>query len=130
MSMLSDLVERVRALIFRRSEEQQLEEELRFHVEMEEEFRRRAGASPTEAHRHARIALGGVERVKDDVRDARGTRWLDDVGSRRLPDSGRPRSEAIRPGACMPGRALRSSSAYPCQKERKIHLTALYWWRR
>jgi len=78
MTILSDLAERVRSLVFRRSEERELADELRFHVEMEEEYRRRTGASHADAHRQSLIALGGVERVKDDVRDARGTRWLED----------------------------------------------------
>jgi putative ABC transport system permease protein len=78
MSILSDIVERVHSLVFRRSEERDLAEELRFHIEMEEEYRRRTGTSHADAHRASVIALGGVERVKDDVRDARGTRWLED----------------------------------------------------
>jgi len=78
MSILSDLAERVRSLVFRRAEERELADELRFHVEMEEEYRRRTGASHADAHRQSLIALGGVERVKDDVRDARGTRLLED----------------------------------------------------
>ena len=77
--MLSDIVERVRALVFRRSEERELAEELRFHIEMEAEYRRRSGASDADARRGSLIALGGVERVKDDVRDARGTKWLEDA---------------------------------------------------
>ena len=35
MSMLSDLIARLRALVFRRAEERDLDEELRFHLEME-----------------------------------------------------------------------------------------------
>jgi len=37
MSILSDVLERVRALVFRRREERELDEELRTHVEMEAE---------------------------------------------------------------------------------------------
>jgi len=78
MSILSDGVLRLRALVFRRSEERELDEELRTHVAMEAEYRKRSGESETDAHRGSVIALGGVERVKDDVRDARGTRLLED----------------------------------------------------
>jgi predicted permease len=78
MSLWSDTIERLRALIFRRSEERELEEELRFHVDMETEFHRRGGANADDATRSAMIALGGVERVKEDVRDARGTRLLEE----------------------------------------------------
>lgn len=79
MSIVSDFIERVRMLVFRGREERELDEELRFHVEMEERARRHAGESPGDARRHSYIALGGVERTKDDVRDARGTRWLGDI---------------------------------------------------
>jgi predicted permease len=78
MRILSDLLLRLRAIVFRHSEERDLDEELRLHVELEEEYRRRTGVGHAEAHRQAVIALGGVERVKEDVRDARGTRSLFD----------------------------------------------------
>lgn len=78
MSALTDFFERVRALFMRRREERDLAEELRFHVEMEAEHQRASGASELEALRRSHIALGGVERVKEDVRDARGTRLIED----------------------------------------------------
>lgn len=40
--------------------------------------RERDGMSPAEAKRLSALALGGVEQTKDHVRDARGTRWLED----------------------------------------------------
>lgn len=79
MSVLSDIVARLRALVFRRREERELDEELRFHVDMEAEHRRRAGLTEEEARRQSQIELGGIEPVKEHVRDARGTRWLEDV---------------------------------------------------
>ena len=79
MSILSDIAERVRGLLFRSRDERDLEEELRTHLAMEAEYLRRAGASEEHARRASAIALGGVERVKDDVRDARGIRLLHDV---------------------------------------------------
>ncbi|HEY2855039.1 MAG TPA: ABC transporter permease [Gemmatimonadaceae bacterium] len=79
MSILSDIAERVRALLFHSRDERELEEELRTHMAMEAEYLRRTGASEQHARRASAIALGGVERVKDDVRDARGTRFLHDV---------------------------------------------------
>jgi predicted permease len=78
MSILTDLLLRLRAIVFRGAEDRELDEELRLHVEMEEDYRRRTGVSHAEAHRQALIALGGVERVKEDVRDARRTRGLFD----------------------------------------------------
>ena len=83
--MLSDLLVRLRAIVFRRAEDREMEEELRLHVEMEEEYRRRTGVSHAEAHRQALLALGGVERVKEDVRDARSTRgFFDGAGDVRF----------------------------------------------
>jgi predicted permease len=79
MSAFSDFVERARALLFRSHEERELHEELRFHVEMEAEQNKRAGMSDGEARRRGYIALGGVERTKEDVRDARGTRYIEDT---------------------------------------------------
>lgn len=79
MSIVSDLVSRLRALIFRRAEERELDEELRFHVEQEAAERRSAGASDAEARRRSAIALGGIEQVKEEVRDARGTRMFEDI---------------------------------------------------
>ena len=38
------------------------------------------GDGPAEARRRARLAFGGMEQVKEGCRDARGTRWLDDIG--------------------------------------------------
>ena len=81
MSIVSDIIERVRSIVFRRRDERELAEELAFHTEMEVAQQARLGASPSEAHRRSMLSLGGIERVKDDVRDARGTRlWHD--GSR------------------------------------------------
>jgi hypothetical protein len=37
------------------------------------------GLDPPEARRRARLALGGPEHVKEECRDVRGTRWLEDL---------------------------------------------------
>jgi putative ABC transport system permease protein len=81
VSLRSDLAERLRVLLLRGRAESDLDEELRFHLEREIEARVRAGADPAAARRAARLALGGVERVKEDVRDARGTRPLDECAA-------------------------------------------------
>jgi hypothetical protein len=77
MPLASDLRERLRALVFRARMERELEEELRFHLENEVEARRRAGSA--EPERDARVALGGMEEVKEAVRDARGIRPLENL---------------------------------------------------
>ena len=62
----------------RREMEEQLEKELRFHIEEHASELHVAGQTSTEARRQARLALGGPEQVKELCRDARGTRWLED----------------------------------------------------
>ena len=76
---MSDLRYRMRAL-FRRAElERELDDELRFHIERETEKHVRAGVDRAEAARRARLSFGGVDRVKEDSRDARGVRVLEIV---------------------------------------------------
>jgi hypothetical protein len=59
--------------------EDELEKELRFHLDQRASELIARGHSPNEARRHARLALGGPEQVKENCRDARGTRWLEDL---------------------------------------------------
>jgi putative ABC transport system permease protein len=98
MSMFTDIVERVRSVIFHRRDERELAEELRFHAEMDAEQFARFGVDSTEAQRRSALSLGGVERVKEDVRDARGTRLLHDTA--------RDISYAVRMLARSPGFAM------------------------
>jgi predicted permease len=58
--------------------EEQLEKELRFHVEQHANDMVSEGVDPVEARRRARLVLGGPAQVKEECRDARGTRWLED----------------------------------------------------
>ena len=76
--MWSDLRYRVRALFRRNAVEAELDEELRFHLERQAEQYRQAGMPPEEAARRARMAFGGPEQIREECRDARGTRWLED----------------------------------------------------
>lgn len=63
----------------RRQMEEHLEKELRFHLDQHTAELVARGCTLEEAQRQARIALGGEEQVKEECRDARGTRWLDDL---------------------------------------------------
>jgi predicted permease len=65
-------------LLQRNKMEEQLEKEMRFHLEQHSNELIAGGLSPAEARRRARMALGGPEQVKEECRDARGTRWLED----------------------------------------------------
>ncbi len=62
----------------RKKLEEQLDKELRFHLERHTADLVARGADLEEARREARLALGGPEQVKERCRDARGTRWLED----------------------------------------------------
>jgi hypothetical protein len=59
--------------------DEQLEKELRFHLEQHTADLIASGHNPAEARRQARLTLGGPEQVKEQCRDARGTRWLEDL---------------------------------------------------
>ena len=59
--------------VFRKSrEEKLLEKELRFHLEQHIAANVAAGMPPEEARRRAQLEFGGLERVKEEIRD---TRW-------------------------------------------------------
>jgi predicted permease len=66
-------------LLRRKKMDEQLEKELRFHLEQHAADLIAAGSDPVEARRQARLSLGGPDQVKEECRDARGTRWLDDL---------------------------------------------------
>ena len=79
MKIFNDLGFRLRALFQGRTIESELDEELRAHLENEIRKYMAAGFSYQEAARRARIALGGLEQIKEECRDARGTRWMEDL---------------------------------------------------
>jgi len=74
---LSDIRHRGRALLRRNTVEREMDEEICFHIEKEAEKLRASGLPAAEAMRHARLAFGGVERIKDDARDVNGISWLE-----------------------------------------------------
>src|SRR5262249_28218921 len=69
----------LRRLFSRRKQEEELEKELRFHLDQHTADLIAQGLDPEEARRRARLALGGPEQVKEQCRDARGTLGLDDL---------------------------------------------------
>ncbi len=75
----SDITYRVRALVRRGAMDDELDAELRFHIERQAEELERRGLSRTEAMRQARLAFGGLEPMKEDTRDARGTALVEDL---------------------------------------------------
>jgi predicted permease len=77
----SESIERLRALVRRGEMESDLDDEVRFHVDLETEANVRAGMEPQAARREALRRFGGVERVKEEVRDQRGVRPLEDFAA-------------------------------------------------
>ena len=70
--------------------EDDLDDELRFHLERAVELHVARGLSVREARWRARLAFGSIDAIKDDCRQAWGLRLVDDVaqdlrfGARRL----------------------------------------------
>jgi hypothetical protein len=76
--MFTDLLFRLRSLFRRRAAEADLDEELAFHLEHETAKLIRAGATPDEARRRARLAIGGTSQIKEEVRDEWIWHWCRD----------------------------------------------------
>jgi putative ABC transport system permease protein len=66
----------LRNLFWTQSVETDLDQEVRSHLEMLTDEKIRAGMSPQEAQRTARIELGGIEQVKEQVREQRLGNYL------------------------------------------------------
>ena len=77
MNLFRTLRFRLRALFRGAQLDREMDDEMRFHLEMEARENVAAGAAAHEAHRRAAIAFGGRERVREEMRDARGVRWLE-----------------------------------------------------
>ena len=73
-------ISRVLNNLFRRHRvEQDLDDELRCYIEMAAEERRGAGMPDDEARRATLIELGGVEQVRESVRDVRAGALVDQL---------------------------------------------------
>jgi putative ABC transport system permease protein len=79
MSLLVKTRSFLRNLFSTRRVEADLDVEVHSHPGMLTEESIRAGMSPEDARRAARIELGGIEQVKEEVRDARIGNWLRSV---------------------------------------------------
>jgi len=74
--MFDAIVTRVRGLVQRVRVARELDDELRFHVEMETQSNVDQGIAPAEARRRAVRDLGGVDQTKEAIRDVRAS-WVD-----------------------------------------------------
>jgi len=70
---------RLRALLRKEELDQQLSDELKFHLEKQIEQNLAAGMSPEEARYAALRRFGGVEQVKEECRDTWGVRFIETI---------------------------------------------------
>ena len=70
---------RLRSLFHWAQADQELDDELRDHLARKTEEYVVQGMTQEEAHRRARLDLGGGEKVKEECRDARRVNWIQDL---------------------------------------------------
>jgi predicted permease len=81
VSRLKGLAARLRAILRPREADDRVEEEFRFHLDMETARLVREGVPPDEARRRTLAAFGGPTGHRETMRDERGRRWLDELGA-------------------------------------------------
>src|SRR5436309_10461862 len=69
---------RLRSLFRWAQADQELDDELRDHLERKTEEYVAQGMAQEEAHRRARLDLEGIEQTKEKCRDARRVKWIQD----------------------------------------------------
>lgn len=69
----------LRSVVLRRRLEREMKEEMSEHLERSKARLMSRGVSAEEAHRQALREFGNVTYVQEEARDARGTRWLDEL---------------------------------------------------
>jgi putative ABC transport system permease protein len=77
--MIGRLKRRLSALVRKDKMEREMEAELRYHMEREVERNAADGMSPEEARQAALRSFGGMERAKEECRDARGIRLVEEL---------------------------------------------------
>src|ERR1700722_9408882 len=79
MTIFTRLASLLRNLFRRKHIESDLDAELRSYTDLLTDENRAQGLAPAEARRQAQIDSGGLEQVKESVRDSRSTAFLDSV---------------------------------------------------
>ena len=77
MTLLDRIRDAVRTHLGGTSPEREMDEEMRFHVEMAAQRNIQRGLPPDEARRRALAAFGGITRHQETARDGTPGRWLD-----------------------------------------------------
>jgi predicted permease len=66
-------------LFSRKQLERELDKELHFHFETQVADKVRSGIPESEARRLTRLEFGGIDQVKEDCRESRGTMWVESI---------------------------------------------------
>jgi predicted permease len=75
--MWKDLLLRLCALFFRRQMDEELKEELQFHLEMQERKNRGRDLDPAKAKRQARLQFGSLVSAAEECREERGISFVE-----------------------------------------------------
>ncbi len=76
---MNGLSRTLRALVLKSRSEREMDDELSFHIEMATAQNIRRGMDPALARTEALRAFGGVEKTKEQCREARGGRWIEEL---------------------------------------------------
>jgi putative ABC transport system permease protein len=68
---------RLRTLLRKSQVEQEMNDELQFHLDNQIEYHIAKGLTPIEARRAALLAMGGIEQRKEDIRDTRRVNFVE-----------------------------------------------------
>src|ERR1700723_92945 len=79
MPIISRITNYLRNILAREKTDRDLDNEVRSYSDLLAQAKMREGISPQEARRTAILELGGIEQVKEQVREARAGAWLDSL---------------------------------------------------
>jgi putative ABC transport system permease protein len=79
MPFLARIASTLRNLFRKTRRDEDLDAEMRGYLDLLAEEKLRNGMPPDQARRAARIELGGIERVKEEVREGRSGAWLNSL---------------------------------------------------
>src|SRR5690242_18022272 len=79
MPLLPRIASLGRNLFDKENVDRELTEEIRAHLDLLTEAKIQAGLTPEQARRAALVELGGLEQVKESVREVRHGRLLEDL---------------------------------------------------
>src|SRR5262245_21142425 len=80
ITIIRVLLAKLYGLFRRKRSEQELSDEIRFHLEMQTEENRRRGMSPTDAREEALRSFGAAEPMREIYRDTRSIAAIETLG--------------------------------------------------